>query len=72
MNHGPGTSFYYTDPDGNTVELSGPNFDNEAEYLAYFDSEAYRTNIAGIVIDPDEYAARFRRGVAQADLVRIP
>jgi len=72
MNHGPGTSFYYADPDGNTVELSGSNFDNEAEYLAYFDSEAYRTNIAGIVIDSDEYAARFRGGVPQAELVRIP
>jgi catechol 2,3-dioxygenase-like lactoylglutathione lyase family enzyme len=71
MNHGPGTSLYYADPDGNTVELSGPNFDDEATYLAYFDSEAFRANISGIAIDPDEYAARFRGGVPQADLVRI-
>lgn len=71
MNHGPGTSLYYADPDGNQVELSGPNFDSEAEYFAYFDSEAYRKNISGIAIDPDDFAARFRRGVPQAELVRI-
>jgi len=72
MNHGPSTSFYYTDPDGNTAELSGPNFDTEQEYLAYFDSEAYRKNISGIAVDPDEFVARFRGGEPQAELVKIP
>lgn len=71
-NHGPGTSLYYRDPDGNVVELSATNFDTEAEYLAYFDSEAFRRNISGVEIDPDDFAARFRSGVAQRDLVRVP
>ena len=71
MNHGPGTSFYYRDPDGNAVELSGPNFDTEEEYLAYFDSEAYRKNISGIAVDPDAFVARYRSGVSQAELVRV-
>ena len=70
-NHGPGTSFYYRDPDGNMVELSAANFDTEAEYLAYLASDAYRQNPSGLEIDADEYLARFRRGVPQMELVRI-
>ena len=71
FNHGPGTSFYYHDPDGNTVELSSVNFVNEADYLAYFRSEAYAKNISGIEIDPAEFVARYRAGTPQAELVRF-
>jgi catechol-2,3-dioxygenase len=71
MNHGPGTSFYYRDPDQNSVELSGPNFDDEQEYLAYFDSESYRNNIAGILVDPDDFVERYRAGTPQSELVRF-
>lgn len=71
-NHGPGTSFYYKDPDGNMVELAAVNFPTEAEYLAYFKTEAYQKNFDGIKIDPDEFVARFRSGISQAELVRIP
>ncbi|HEU4687171.1 MAG TPA: VOC family protein [Vicinamibacterales bacterium] len=71
MNHGPGTSFYYRDPDQNSVELSGPNFDDEQEYLAYFESESYRNNIAGIIVDPDDFVGRYRSGTPQAELVKL-
>jgi len=71
-NHGPGTSFYYADPDGNSVELSGPNFETEADYLAYFSSESYKNNPSGIEIDVAEYVRRFRTGTPLAELVRIP
>ncbi|HTE14144.1 MAG TPA: VOC family protein [Burkholderiales bacterium] len=71
FNHGPGTSFYYHDPDGNTVELSSANFVNEADYLAYFRSESYAKNISGIEIDPAAYVARFRAGTPQETLVRF-
>ena len=72
FNHGPGTSFYYRDPDGNMVELAAVNFPSEAEYLAYFKTEAYQKNFDGIRINPDEFVAKFRSGVSQAELVRIP
>ncbi len=72
FNHGPGTSFYYRDPDGNTMEISGPNFATEAEYRAYFETESFRRNPRGVAIDPDEFAAKFRAGVPQAELVRVP
>ncbi len=71
FNHGPGTSFYYHDPDGNTVELSAANYVSEDDYLAYFRSESYAKNISGIEIDPAEYVARFRSGTPQAELVRF-
>ena len=70
-NHGPGTSFYYHDPDGNTVELSSANFANEADYLAYFRSEAYKKNISGIEIDAAAYVARFRAGTPQEELIKF-
>jgi hypothetical protein len=70
-NHGPGTSFYYRDPDGNTMEISGPNLATETEYRAYFQTESFRRNPRGVATDPDELVARFRRGVPQAELVRI-
>ena len=71
FNHGPGTSFYYHDPDGNTVELSAANFLHEADYLAYFRSDSYAKNISGIEIDPAAYVARFRAGTPQEELVRF-
>ncbi|MGA0608364.1 VOC family protein [Phenylobacterium sp. VNQ135] len=70
-NHGPGTSFYYKDPDGNRVELSASNFDTEAEYLAYFQSESYRRNPSGIEIDVEDFVARFRAGTPRRELVAI-
>jgi catechol 2,3-dioxygenase-like lactoylglutathione lyase family enzyme len=71
FNHGPGTSFYYHDPDGNTVEPSAVNFENESDYLAYFRSESYAKNISGIEIDPARYVARYRAGAPQEELVRL-
>ena len=71
MNHGPSTSFYYRDPDGNGVELSAVNFPTETEYARFVSSEAFKKNIAGAPIDADDLVARFRSGVPQAELVRL-
>lgn len=71
-NHGPGTSLYYEDPDGNKVELSAANFATEAEYLAFMTSPGYRANPAGIAIDPEEFVGRYRAGIPVDDLIRIP
>jgi len=71
-NHGPSTSFYYRDPDGNRVELSVKNYATEAETLAFMQSEAFRRNPAGIDVDPAEYVGRYRGGVSLEELRRIP
>src|SRR5215212_6139080 len=71
-NHGPSTSFYYRDPDGNRVELSVKNYATEAETLAFMQSEAFRRNPSGIDVDPAKYIARYRGGVPLEELRRIP
>ena len=71
MNHGPSTSFYYRDPDGNRVELSAVNFPTEAEYSRFVTSEAFKKNISGAAIDADELVSKYRSGVPQSDLVRL-
>lgn len=70
-NHGPSTSFYYFDPDGNNVEFSGPNYPTEEEYVAFMSSDAYRNNPSGIEIDVEDFVDRFKSGVPQSELVRI-
>ena len=70
-NHGPGTSFYYRDPDQNIVELSANNFPTVEEYLGYFKTESYQRNPSGIEIDANAYIARYRAGVPLAELVKF-
>jgi len=70
-NHGPGTSFYYKDPDGNTLEFSAPNYFTHAEAAAFRESAAFKNNPSGIEIDADEYIARFANGVPQKELVAL-
>jgi len=71
-NHGPGTSFYYRDPDGNNVELSASNFEIEKDYLAYIASETFKKNPSGMEIDVVDYVQRFRSGTPQNELVAMP
>jgi catechol-2,3-dioxygenase len=61
FNHGPSTSFYYADPDDNVVELSAVNFPNEKDYLAFFQSAAFKQNVEGDPIDTEHYIAECRQ-----------
>jgi catechol-2,3-dioxygenase len=69
VNHGPTTSMYYTDPDGNRVELQIDNFPTAAEGQAWMLSPAFARNPIGVEYDPDTLVARFRAGVPVAELV---
>jgi catechol 2,3-dioxygenase-like lactoylglutathione lyase family enzyme len=69
VNHGPTTSMYYRDPDGNRVELQIDNFATAAEGEAWMRSAAFADNPIGVEFDPDELTARFRAGVPAAELV---
>ena len=71
-NHGPGTSFYYRDPDGNQVELAASNYATESEVNALLQSEAFRRNSSGIEVDPVQYVRRYREGVSLEVLRQIP
>jgi len=62
IDHGPTTSIYYKDPDGNQVELQVDNFDSREEAHRYFKSSAFAVNPLGVEIDPDELLARLEAG----------
>lgn len=69
INHGPTTSLYYADPDGNHVELQIDNFPDAASLHAWFESGAFAKNPIGVVFDPAALAARYRAGVPERELV---
>jgi catechol-2,3-dioxygenase len=70
VNHGPTTSMYYRDPDGNRVELQIDNFASAAEGQAWMHSPAFDKNPIGVEYDPDELVKKFRSGVPVAELVK--
>jgi catechol 2,3-dioxygenase-like lactoylglutathione lyase family enzyme len=71
VNHGPTTSMYYRDPDGNRVELQIDNFATAQEGQDWMTSEAFNANPIGVEYDPDDLVARFKSGVPVAELVKL-
>jgi catechol-2,3-dioxygenase len=71
INHGPTTSLYYRDPDGNQVELQIDNC-SLAEADAFVRSPVFQRNPIGVEFDADTLLARFRSGVPVAELTRYP
>jgi catechol 2,3-dioxygenase-like lactoylglutathione lyase family enzyme len=68
INHGPTTSMYYRDPDGNRVELQIDNFDTVEELKGFFQSDAMAQNPIGVNFNPDELARDYHAGVPEAEL----
>jgi catechol-2,3-dioxygenase len=62
INHGPTTSMYYKDPDGNRIELQVDNFPTAEECNRWMRSGAFAANPIGVVFDPDDLLARYRSG----------
>ena len=72
VNHGPTTSLYYRDPDGNPMEFQVDNFDSTAEAAAYFLTEDFVRNPIGVEFEPDELLRRWRAGEPDALLKTRP
>ncbi|TMS54381.1 biphenyl 2,3-dioxygenase [Mycobacterium sp. DBP42] len=53
INHGPTTSMYYEDPDGNRIELQVDNFTTNQELLDWLAGGEFDTNPIGVEFDPD-------------------
>ncbi len=68
INHGPTTSLYYRDPDGNRVELQVDNFDSVEDLKGFFQSHAFQKNPIGVTFNPDELARDFHAGVPESEL----
>ena len=71
INHGPTTSMYFADPDGNHIELQYDNFATDEELQAFFDSGAFAANPIGVEFDPEELVRRFQAGEPVEQLVKL-
>lgn len=72
INHGPTTSLYYADPDGNQIELQADNYDTVEEATQFFYSPAFAENPIGVEFDPEDLLRRLRAGEPEEDLRRRP
>ena len=71
INHGPTTSMYYRDPDGNRVELQVDNFET-AEEANDFMRRNFAENPIGILFDPEELMRRYEAGASLEELRARP
>ncbi|WP_250517900.1 VOC family protein [Caballeronia sp. INDeC2] len=68
INHGPTTSLYFRDPEGNEIELQADNGDDPG---AYFQSEAFAKNPIGVEFDPDELVRMWQAGASDKELSAV-
>ncbi len=62
INHGPTTSLYYHDPDGNGVELQIDNYKTLDELAGTFQTDEFEDNPIGEDFDPEELVRRYESG----------
>lgn len=65
VNHGPTTSIYYQDPDGNSVETQIDNFDSVDEANGFMAGENFAENPIGTDFDPEDLAVQLRLGIEE-------
>ncbi|KAH6974975.1 glyoxalase bleomycin resistance protein dioxygenase [Ilyonectria sp. MPI-CAGE-AT-0026] len=68
VNHGPTTSLYYRDPDGNLLETQVDNFDNAEDASAFMLSPWFAENPVGTEFDAEELIKQIRSGVDEKTL----
>lgn len=69
VNHGPTTSLYYRDPDGNGIELEVDNFAVLADCKAYMRGPDFARNPTGIEFDPADLLRCLRAGTPERELL---
>lgn len=72
VNHGPTTSLYYVDPDGNQLEFQVDNYDTVEEAGAFFFTDAFAVNPIGVDFDPEDLLARLLAGEDERQLRMRP
>lgn len=69
LDHGMTTSFYYADPDNNSVELQVDNFGNWEQSNEWMcTSPQFAANPIGMPVDPDQMLAAHQTGASFAAL----
>jgi catechol 2,3-dioxygenase-like lactoylglutathione lyase family enzyme len=72
VNHGPTTSMYYADPDGNRIEFQVDNFATTEEAKAYCALPEFMENSVGVEFEPEKLLQRLNAGESEATLKRRP
>jgi len=72
IHHGPTISFYYTDPDGNDVELQVDRFENARDAQDWMKGPAFTANPIGIDFEVEDLRRRLASGEALASIMRRP
>jgi catechol 2,3-dioxygenase len=71
LDHGPTFSYYYSDPDGNHVELQCDNFGDWAASRKWIrTSSQFHSNPIGVFVDPEQVGAAAEAGVPFAEIHR--
>ncbi|KZT38475.1 Glyoxalase/Bleomycin resistance protein/Dihydroxybiphenyl dioxygenase [Sistotremastrum suecicum HHB10207 ss-3] len=71
INHGPTTSMYYVDPDGNRAELQVDAFATAQEGIDYMHSDEFKRNIAGKLFVPEDLIARLEAGESEESIKKL-
>ncbi|CAJ2499688.1 Uu.00g025410.m01.CDS01 [Anthostomella pinea] len=72
VNHGPTTSIYYQDPDGNMLETQVDNFDTAEGANDYMSGGAFAENPFGVDFDPEDMIRRLQSGEPEVELKKRP
>jgi catechol 2,3-dioxygenase-like lactoylglutathione lyase family enzyme len=71
LNHGLTTSFYYLDPDGNSLELQYDNFGDWAKSTQFMrESREFRDEPIGQPIDPQKLVDAWHEGLSRDEIHR--
>ena len=68
VNHGPTTSIYYEDPDGNLIETQVDNFETSEEANDFMSGPLFVENPVGTDFNPEELYQTMQSGVAEGEL----
>lgn len=71
VNHGPTTSLYYHDPDGNRIELQVDNFEDMHAATEHMNA-AFDVNPVGVLFEPAALVRRRAQGARVEELTRVP
>jgi len=71
INHGPTTSLYYRDPEGNDIELQVDNYPDPADCARFFHSQTFADNPIGVEFDPEAMVALWQSGASDAELCAL-
>ncbi|KAF2804611.1 Glyoxalase/Bleomycin resistance protein/Dihydroxybiphenyl dioxygenase [Mytilinidion resinicola] len=72
INHGPTTSIYYHDPDGNMLETQVDAFETPEEATDFMMSKAFQENPFGADFDPEEHIGRIKKGESAKSILKRP